>query len=205
MKSIVLSVFPSVLLCACAVTNEISEVEPWSPASACVDGLSSLQARALPEGTKWLQFRDMAECLQSGDLNEPVVLFSLEALGKAAELDVIFHQSDSYVLAGRVEVLGPDFERIKHHDFDSFVFRGNRFTRRLFFNLQDDKPAYLLLALDHQLYGDDVEQISGRRVTTVWAAGGFMGAISDGTEHQDRLMLRDVGRFSISRVSSTVD
>jgi len=191
----------AVLLAGCAGSGPPKEPSAWTPTAACVSHPAELAPTPLRMQAGVLsfrgEFRDLAACVQSADVPEPVVLFLLEDSPLPAEIDLSLIESRGLVMAARVELLDAEFRVLQMHRFDEFAMRSGRFTRRLFVNSEDSAARYLLLRPDPEAQGRDLQHISGQRVATVWMAGGWMGGYADGREVRTHLALRDAGAIGL--------
>lgn len=144
-------------------------------------------------------FRSAAACLERANTAEPVILLALDASSTQQELDLFLQIGKQYLLGAAVSTLDASRQPLRRYSFDDFTARGSHFSLRLF-PQPGSAAAYLLVEIDREAHGSDIDRISGQRVQSMWMAGGYMGSIADGVETQQRIAIRDTGQLSLHRV-----
>lgn len=193
--------------CAGKAPKPPPEPPPWKATTPCVSALAELpRIPLLPnKQTLWHgDFRTIAACLERSNANHPVILLALDAESAQQELDLLLHIGKDYLLGAAISVLDEAHQPLRNHAFDDFTRRGSHFSLRLF-----PQPgrfaAYVLIEVDDEAHGSDIDRISGRRIQSMWMAGGYMGSIADGTESRQRIAIRDTGHLSLLRVIEASD
>lgn len=190
-----------VCLMACSGTTTRTPVEPlpWVAGEDCADSAAQLASVPMPTTQQpiWKgEFRDVATCLRSGNQVEPVLLLDLRQI-KPVSLDVQLDLHGQVLLGARVRLLDDQFNTQQDKVFDDFTQRPDHFSLRIYPQANAGDAAYLLIGPDPQAIGGQLDLISGRRVVSVWAGGGYMGAVADGVEDQQRIGIRDAGELSV--------
>lgn len=188
--------------CAAKAPKPPAEPPPWTASGPCVSSLSELPATALEPTKRWLwqgDFRDTAACLERSNAAQPVLLLQLDESSAQQELDLFLHIGKQYLLGASVSVLDASRQPLRRYAFDDFTGRGQHFSLRLF-PQAGSTAAYVLIEIDREAYGSDIDRISGQRVQSMWIAGGYMGSIADGIEMQQRIAIRDTGQLSLHAV-----
>lgn len=194
----------SLLLAGCAskAPKPPAEPPPWAASGPCASSLSELPETVLAPNRQALwhgDFRGTATCLEHSNAVEPVILLALDAHSAQQELDLFLHIGKDYLLSAAVTALDASRQPLRRYAFDDFTARGSHFSLRLF--PQPDSPAaYVLIAIDREAHGSNLDRVTGQRVQSVWMAGGYMGSIADGIEVQQRIAVRDTGKLSLHRV-----
>lgn len=188
--------------CAAKAPKPPAEPPPWTASSPCVSSLAELPATPLAPSKQALwrgDFRGAAACLERANAAEPVILLALDASSAQQELDLFLHIGKEHLLSAAVTLLDASHQPLRRHTFDDFTPRGSYFSLRLF-PQPGSAAAYLLIEIDREAHGSDIDRISGQRVQSMWMAGGYMGSIADGIETQQRIAVRDTGQLSLHRV-----
>ncbi|MBE5315242.1 MAG: hypothetical protein H4O13_07555 [Xanthomonadales bacterium] len=137
--------------------------------------------------------------MKRDDAAEPVLLLQLDESSAQQELDLFLHIGKEHLLGASVSVLDASRQPLRRYAFDDFTGRGQHFSLRLF-PQADSSAGYLLIEIDREAYGSDIDRISGQRVQSMWMAAGYMGTIADGIEVQQRIAIRDTGQLSLHPV-----
>lgn len=191
--------------CAAKAPKQPAEPPPWTASGACVSSVADLPATTLAPSKQTLwrgDFRSAATCLERANGAEPVILLALDAAAAQQELDLFLQIGKEFLLGAAVSTLDASRQPLRRYGFDDFTARGSHFSLRLF-PQPGSAAAYLLVEIDREAYGSDIDRISGQRVQSMWMAGGYMGSIADGYESRQRIAVRDTGHISLHRVVET--
>lgn len=189
--------------CAAKAPKPPAEPPPWTVSGPCVSSLDELPSTGLAPSRQSLwrgDFRTAAACLERSNAVEPVILLALDANSAQQDLDLFLHIGKDYLLGAAVTTLDASYQPLRRYAFDDFTARGNHFSLRLFPQPGSTPAAYVLIEVDREAHGSDLDRVTGQRVQSMWMAGGYMGSIADGIETQQRIAVRDTGKLSLHRV-----
>lgn len=136
-----------------------------------------------------------AECLKGANGSRQAIIVALAAPPTQVTISSISKRKVGMVPV-QVTLLDSAWNPLRHFMFSEFTQRGLR--RSLAFHLDPAlDPRFLLVELDTGALGRSDSLVSGESTTVVWAAGGVMGTITNGSERTLEMPYVDVGDVDI--------
>ncbi len=127
-----------------------------------------------------VRFPKDSRCVESADPRQRGIVISLTRPPAQVTISSIAKRKKGMVPI-QVRVFDSVWRPVRHFQFSAFTQRGSR--RSVAFNLDaTNDPRFLLIEIDTGALGQSDSLVAGVGSTAIWAVGGFIGTISNGTE-----------------------
>lgn len=128
----------------------------------------------------YVEFADVAQCLQAAEGNTVLTVYSIDEGTRPAQIDISLMPSPGGTFAAAAELLDGQFNRLERHPFNDFTRRGGEYSLSLFLNHAG--PAYLVLMPDQAQVGKRETMIGSANNPMVVPSGPVMFMVNNGSE-----------------------
>lgn len=134
----------------------------------------------LREKLPYVEFADVAQCLQAAEGNTVLAVYSVDEATRPAQIDISLMPSPGGTFAAAAELLDGQFRRIERHPFSDFTRRGGEYSLSLFLN--HPGPAYLVLMPDQAQVGKQETMVGSANNPMVVPSGPLIFMVNNGSE-----------------------